>query len=165
VLAQVTLRSTPTRAWTLEQELQRDRDVEETQFTDGSAAGSSGWRSMRVRLGAWFGSRERWTVRMGAIGRWRTRVETGADYSIAQLVPGIQWIGPKRSRVDAQATRTWTEGPEGTPLGLERPGWESRGSVAVKLHTYLDVTAVWEMKVPDEGARQTTARTEVRAVF
>ena len=165
VLAQVTLRSTPTRAWTLEQELQRDRDVEETQFTDGSAAGSSGWRSMRVRLGAWFGSRERWTVRLGAIGRWRTRVETGADYSIAQLVPGIQWIGPKRSRVDAQATRTWTEGPEGTPLGLEQPGWESRGSVAVKLHTYLDVTAVWEMKVPDEGARQTTARTEVRAVF
>jgi hypothetical protein len=164
-LAQLTLRSTPARAWTLEQEVQRDRDIERTEFTAGAAAGSVGWRSNRVRLGGWFRPGEAWTTRLGWIQRWRTRVETDESYDVAQLTPGVQWVGPKRTRVDVQATRSWVSGPSGTPLGLERAGWEARGSLAVKIHTYVDATAIWEMKNPQRGTRQTTARAEVRAVF
>jgi hypothetical protein len=164
-LAQLTLRSTPTRAWTLEQEVQGDRDVERTRFTSGAAAGASGWRSARIRFGGWFRPREGWTTRLGLIGRRRTRVETGGHYEVTQLVPGFQWVGPKRTRVDLQATRSWVSGPGGQPLGLERGGWEGRGSLALRLHTYLDATAIWEIKAPDTGARQTTARAEVRSVF
>jgi hypothetical protein len=164
-LLQLMLRSTPSGAWTLEEEVSRDRDVEKTRFTVGTASGASGWTSSRVRLGGWFGHRDRWTTRLGFIARWRTRVETGAGYRVLQATPGLQWIGPHKTRLDMQATRSWVAGPSGTLLGLEKAGWEARGSLALRLHANLDASAVWNLKFPDRGARQTSTRAELRAIF
>lgn len=164
-LLQLTLRSTPSSAWTLEEEVSRDRDAEKTRFTSGTASGTSGWTSSRLRLGGWFGRRDRWTARLGFVARWRTRIETETDYRVLQATPGWQWVGPRKTRLDMQATRTWVHGPKGVLLGLERAGWEARGSLSLKLHASLDASAVWSLKFPDTGAHQTSTRAELRAIF
>ena len=165
-LPQLTLRSTPTQAWTLEQEIQTDREIEQTRLqASGAPFASSGWRSARLRLGGWWRPAKGWTARMGLIGRARTRVGPDDRYDVLQVLPGVQWVGSGRKRLDLQATRTWVRGPEENLLGLERTGWEARGSLSLRLHRFLDATAIWEMRAPDQGRRLTSSRAEIRAVF
>jgi hypothetical protein len=169
-LLAATLRSNPGPAWTIEQELQVDRDRVATRlFGDGGAlgpAGSSGFRSSHLRAGGWYRPSRDWTVRFSALGRRRDRDPGGEKYRVYQMVPGVQWLAARGTRLDLQATRTWVIGPPTLLYGLEREGWEARGNIAVRLRSSLDATATWNLtSTSGSGRASNSVRAEMRATF
>ena len=165
-LQALAVRSRPSRAWTLEQEIQHDADEERTRLETGSvSSGAIGWDSLRGRLTAWFHAPGGWTIRNAVIWRVRERIPTSQRYEVRQLTPGLQWVPAAGTRIDVQATRTWVAGPGGTLLGLERDGWEARANASVRLRESLDATALIELVDPDRAAPRTSGRLELRAGF
>jgi len=168
-LIAATLRSNPDPAWTFEQELQIDRDEEITRLLNGAGGagsiGSNGWNSSQLRLGGWFRPSGQWTLRFGALGRLRDRLPGSQRYRIYQAAPGVQWLAAKGTRIDVEATHTWVEGPTGAYHGLETAGWEARGNLAIRLRSFLDATAVWNLLTTTNGAQRSSMRAELRATF
>ncbi len=156
----------PATGWSTEQELQLEHDEEITKLTGGSGAeGSIGWRSVFMRLGAWWRPNRNWTLRLGLTGRNRERIPIGQSYKIAQLTPGLQWVPRTRTRIDLRVTRTVVDGPETVLLGLEKQGWVARWNVSVRLHESLDASVIGDFVSPDGSASRASTRAELRALF
>ncbi len=162
----LTLRSTPWTGWTLEQEAQVEREEERDRLLGGrSAEGKLGWRSARLRLGETWRPGPSWTLRFGTIGRVRERIPTAARYEIYSVVPGAQWLPRTRSRLDLQLTRTWVRGPATRLLGLERSGWEGRGSLGLRLRRWLEASLIADLRAPDRSTTRVNGRAEMKAFF
>jgi hypothetical protein len=162
----LTFRSSAGKAWTIEQEAQLDRQEEWTSLLGSQPVnGRQGWRSGRLRFGEAWRPVPRLSLRLGAIGRLRERIAAGSRYQVYQLIPGVQWLPGDRSRLDLQITRTWVNGPSGKLLGLERAGWEGRGSLGVRLRRWLDVSLVSDFSAPTAGTSRVNGRAEVKAIF
>ncbi|MFB3909135.1 MAG: hypothetical protein ACE15D_12110 [Candidatus Eisenbacteria bacterium] len=167
-LAALQLRSTPREGWTLEQEVQIDRDLQFARWLDSPSSPETayGWRSAQLRLSAAWRAGKAWTLRAGTIGRTRHHASAEGDrVRIVQILPGVQWIPRERMRLDLQAKRTWHDGPRARVLGLERAGWEARGTLAVRLRSSLDASLLLDWDDPDGAPSRTNARMELRASF
>ncbi len=168
-LVAATFRSNPTTRWTLEQEVQIDRDIQETRIFGASGSGGSqgteGWNSSHLRLSEWYRPFTGWTLRLGALGRLRDRASGTERYRVYQAIPGVQWIAGKGTRIDVQGTRTWVTGPSTTFYGLETRGWEGRGNIAVRLRASLDATATWTLSTTQSGRTLNSMQAELRATF
>lgn len=168
-LVAATLRSNPTPKWTIEQEVQIDRDIQKTHIVGQTGAtgsrGTTGWSSSHLRLGGWVRPASGWTLRLGALGRLRDRGNGLEQYHIYRVTPGVQWVAGKGTRFDVQGTRTWVVGPTATFYGLETKGWEGRGNVAVRLRASLDATGTWDLRTTSAGRVQNSVQVELRATF
>jgi len=162
----LTLRSLPAKGWTIEQEAELARELERSRLlSGGSSAGSLGWDSRRLRLGCWWRPRGGWVLRLAAAGRLRERIPTKSRYTITQATPGLQWLPRESVRFDMQATRTWVEGPRANLLGLEKEGWEARGSAGLKLRRSLDLSVILNLAAPEGVRSRADVRAEMKAYF
>jgi hypothetical protein len=50
-------------------------------------------------------------------------------------------------------------------LGLERSGWEGRGSLGLRLRRWLEASLIADLHAPDRSATRVNGRAEMKAFF
>jgi hypothetical protein len=160
------LRSRPTERWSVDLDLEWDRDRRTVSASGGG--GRTGWTSTRLsnehEVGLW----RRLSGLMRASSRRRDRIGAAESAVVYELSPAVVFSPRSRGRIEVRTTRTWVEregGPGRASRDLEVPGWASRAVATIQLRDALDLSFSFRESRPDGGRTIRDARTELRATF
>ena len=134
----------------------------------GSSFGSSGWRSLRLRLGEWFRPRNGSTVRLGLIARGSDTGRVGEGPVRRSAACAWRSMG---GRAKERASICKRPDPGSAVLRDSRSDWREmagrgRGSVSLRLHAPFSTRTRYAGDArPGSGTSSTSSRAEIRAVF